>query len=96
MQNIFLCYYFSESLLENTNFSIITLPHPAHKKPAKFCLDELNKKIYDVVTFNEPYRSWFIGETVKSDGTIQILTPVNPLFLGNLNINLNQQYMIAG
>ncbi|KAJ0181326.1 hypothetical protein K1T71_003411 [Dendrolimus kikuchii] len=70
-----------ESLLENNSFSIITLPHPAHKKPSKYCLDEVNYKIYEVVTFSEPYRSWFIGETVKSDGSIQMLTPINPLFL---------------
>ncbi|KOB72288.1 Ribonuclease H2 subunit B [Operophtera brumata] len=70
-----------ESLLENSNFNIITLPHPAHGKPAKYCLDVRHKKIFEVVTFNEPHRSWFIGETVKSDGSIQMMTPVNPVFL---------------
>lgn len=72
----------SETLLENSNFNIITLPHPAHGKPAKYCLDDAHKKIYEVVTFDEPHRSWFIGETVKSDGSIKMMTLVNPVFLG--------------
>ncbi|XP_030027675.2 ribonuclease H2 subunit B [Manduca sexta] len=70
-----------DSLLENNNFSIVTLPHPAHSQPSKYCLDDNQKKIFEVVTFKEPHRSWFIGDTVKSDGSLQILTPINPLFL---------------
>lgn len=70
-----------DQLFENDSFSIVTLPHPANGKPAKFCLDDKHNKMYEVVTFNEPHRSWFIGETVKSDGSIQLVTPVNPLFL---------------
>ncbi|XP_049887154.1 ribonuclease H2 subunit B isoform X2 [Pectinophora gossypiella] len=70
-----------KSLFENDNFSIITIPHPADGRPAKYCLDNINKKIYEIVTFSEPHRSWFIGETVKSDGGLQMVTPVNPLFI---------------
>ncbi|CAG9782825.1 unnamed protein product [Diatraea saccharalis] len=70
-----------DHLFENDNFSIITLPHPANGNPAKFSLNSKLKKIYEVVTFKEPYRSWFIGETVKSNGSIHLVTPVNPLFL---------------
>lgn len=70
-----------DTLLNNSSFCIITLPHPAHGKPTKYGLDDSNKKIYEVVTFDEPHRSWFIGESVKSDGSLQIMTPVNPIFL---------------
>ncbi|CAB3220862.1 unnamed protein product [Arctia plantaginis] len=73
--------FVKDSLLLNSNFSIITLPHPGNGKPAKYCVDDENSKIYEVITFDEPYRSWFIGETVKSDGSVQILTTLNPLFL---------------
>ncbi|KAM3966848.1 ribonuclease H2 subunit B [Aphomia sociella] len=71
----------NESLFENNNFTIISLPHPAHGKPAKYCLDNKNSKIYELVNFSEPYRSWFLGDTVKSDGNLLMLTPINPLFL---------------
>lgn len=75
-------FMFSESVLANSNFNIITLPHPSHGSPTKYCLDEVNHKIYEIITFSEPYRSWFIGDTVKSDGNLLITTPINPLFLG--------------
>ncbi|RVE46904.1 hypothetical protein evm_008465 [Chilo suppressalis] len=68
-------------LFDNDNFSIVTLPHPANGNPAKFCLNEKLKKMYEVVTYEEPYRSWFIGESVKSNGNIQMVTPMNPLYL---------------
>lgn len=70
-----------DGLFENSNFNIITLPHPAHGKPAKYALDHIHNKMYELVLFSEPYRSWFIDETVKSDGNLLLLTPVNPLFL---------------
>ncbi|XP_048005452.1 ribonuclease H2 subunit B isoform X2 [Leguminivora glycinivorella] len=54
---------------------------PASRKPSKYCLDETNKKIYEVVTFNEPHRCWFTGQTVKSDASMFMLTPINPIFL---------------
>ncbi|XP_075978827.1 ribonuclease H2 subunit B [Anticarsia gemmatalis] len=73
--------FVKDSLLVNSNFSIITLPHPGTGKPAKYCLDDENNKIYEIVTFDEPHRSWFVGETVKSDGSVQMVTLVNPLFL---------------
>lgn len=83
---IMLNFIFTDSLLLNSNFNIITLPHPGTRKPAKYCVDNENNKIYEVVTFDEPYRSWFIGETVKSDGSVQIFTPLNPLFLGKVHL----------
>ncbi|XP_026484475.1 ribonuclease H2 subunit B [Vanessa tameamea] len=70
-----------ESLLNNSNFNIITLPHPAHGDPTKYCLDDVNHKMYEIVTFSEPYRSWFLEDTVKSDGSFLMMTPINPLFL---------------
>lgn len=79
---------FSESLLQNKNFSIITLPHPAYGTASKFCLDDENRNMFEVVTFGEPNRSWFIGETVKSDGSLLILTPINPTYLGKLLLKL--------
>ncbi|XP_013148485.1 PREDICTED: ribonuclease H2 subunit B [Papilio polytes] len=70
-----------ESLFENSSFSIVTLPHPAHGNLSKYCLDNVHNKMFEVVTFNEPYSSWFIGDYVKSDGSILMVTPINPLFL---------------
>ncbi|XP_063394252.1 ribonuclease H2 subunit B [Cydia fagiglandana] len=70
-----------DSLLQNPDFVIITLPNPASRKPSKYCLDEHNKKVYEVVTFSEPHRCWFTGQTVKSDASMFMLTPIHPVFL---------------
>ncbi|XP_041974445.1 ribonuclease H2 subunit B [Aricia agestis] len=70
-----------DELCKNENFSIITLPHPSHGGPSKFCVDTSNKKMYEVVTYSEPYRSWFIGESVKSNGDLLMVTPFNAVFL---------------
>lgn len=74
--------FFTESILANNKFKIITLPHPSSGSPAKYCLDDNTNKIYEIITFNEPYRSWFIEDTVKSDGSLLLATPINPVFLG--------------
>ncbi|XP_068628968.1 ribonuclease H2 subunit B isoform X2 [Battus philenor] len=58
-----------------------TLLINANGNASKFCLDNVHNKMYEVVTFSEPYRSWFIGEYVKSDGSMSMATPFNPLFL---------------
>ncbi|CAH2068924.1 unnamed protein product, partial [Iphiclides podalirius] len=70
-----------EPLFENENFSIITLPHPAHGNASKYGLDCVHNKMYEVVTFGESYRSWFLGDYVKSDGRLLMMTPINPLFV---------------
>lgn len=68
-----------DKLFRDGSFEIVTLPHPSTNKPSKYCLS--NDRIYEIMTYDEPCRSWFIGETVKSDASMQIITPVNPLFL---------------
>ncbi|VVC93038.1 unnamed protein product [Leptidea sinapis] len=68
-------------LLQNNAFTIITLPHPGHGNPVMFCLDDYNKKMHEIITFNEAYRSWFVNNSVKSDGSLIIATPFNPIYL---------------
>lgn len=77
-----------DSLFENKSFTFLTLPHPSTGIPSKYCLDNVKKKIYETVTFSEEYRSWFIGESVKSDGNLIMVTPINPLLLGNYSSHL--------
>lgn len=49
--------------------------------PAKFLINKSANKIYELQTYKEEHRSWLIGETVKSDGNIQLTTPVDPIFI---------------
>lgn len=40
-----------------------------------------NGVIYELLQFNEKHRSWFLGETVCSNGKIYISTKIDPLFV---------------
>lgn len=42
-----------------------------------------NNSVQEILTFNEGKRSWFIDESVKSDGKMHLSTPIDPIFLGN-------------
>jgi len=72
-----------EALAEasNENVKIIKLRHPKTDKGAAFLVNPSNNKIFELFSFEEEHRSWFIGSKVVSDGRIFLTTPVNPVFL---------------
>jgi len=70
----------------------ISLTHPRTKAEALFLVvdvkedepDELKTKrqfVYEILTMKEPLRSWFVDETVVSNGNLYTFTPLDPLFL---------------
>lgn len=61
---------------------IVTLRHPNTGESAVFLFSPANNSVQEVLTFNEGKRSWFIDETVKSDGKLHLSTPIDPIFLG--------------
>nr|XP_018906672.1 PREDICTED: ribonuclease H2 subunit B-like [Bemisia tabaci] len=63
------------------NLDIIELRHPSTDGPGMFLLSADNTVIQEVQTFSDDLRSWFIDETVKSDGDLFVTTPIDPLFL---------------
>lgn len=60
---------------------IVTLRHPNTGESAVFLFSPANNSVQEVLTFNEAKRSWFIDESVKSDGKMQLSTPIDPIFL---------------
>ncbi|XP_066254414.1 ribonuclease H2 subunit B [Euwallacea similis] len=60
---------------------IVTLRHPNTGESAVFLFSPANNSVQEVLTFNEAKRSWFIDETVKSDGKLHLSTPIDPIFL---------------
>ncbi|CAH1110067.1 unnamed protein product [Psylliodes chrysocephalus] len=60
---------------------IVTLRHPNTGESAVFLFSPANNSVQEVLTFNEGKRSWFIDETVKSDGKLHLSTPIDPIFL---------------
>ncbi|CAG9839716.1 unnamed protein product [Diabrotica balteata] len=60
---------------------IVTLRHPNTGESAVFLFSPANNSVQEVLTYNEGKRSWFIDETVKSDGKMHLSTPIDPIFL---------------
>uniref|UniRef100_A0A8D8FE27 Ribonuclease H2 subunit B n=1 Tax=Culex pipiens TaxID=7175 RepID=A0A8D8FE27_CULPI len=69
--------------LESTeeDLNIVTLRNPATGKSCKYLLRNENRDLYELCCFSEPNRSWFINDTVCSNGKIFFPTRVDPLFL---------------
>lgn len=62
---------------------IVTLRHPNTGESAIFLFSSANNSVQEILTFNEGKRSWFVEESVKSDGKMHLSTPIDPIFLGN-------------
>ncbi|XP_060517245.1 ribonuclease H2 subunit B [Cylas formicarius] len=60
---------------------IVTLRHPNTGESAVFLFSPANNSVQEILTFNEGKRSWFIDESIKSDGKMQLSTPIDPIFL---------------
>jgi len=70
--------------LENASdqdIKILKLKHPKTGEGAFFLYNKSMKKLFEMLSFEEDHRSWFIGSKVVSDGRIFLVTPVNPVFL---------------
>ncbi|XP_040163612.1 ribonuclease H2 subunit B [Anopheles arabiensis] len=79
-------FVFKDSLIESddASMSIVSLRNPATRNATKYLFRRSSKKacsLYEVNCFNEQHRSWFINESVCSNGKIFLPTPIDPLFL---------------
>ncbi|XP_078613682.1 ribonuclease H2 subunit B-like [Branchiostoma floridae x Branchiostoma japonicum] len=61
--------------------TFVKLLHPKTEKSAMFLFTKENQQVLEVLAFQEEFRSWFIGESVQQDGSLHMVTPVDPLFL---------------
>ncbi|KAF5295044.1 hypothetical protein FQR65_LT10597 [Abscondita terminalis] len=60
---------------------IVNLRHPSTGDAAVFLFSSANNSVQEILTFAEGKRSWFIEESVKSDGKMHLSTPIDPIFL---------------
>uniref|UniRef100_A0AAG5DD77 Ribonuclease H2 subunit B n=1 Tax=Anopheles atroparvus TaxID=41427 RepID=A0AAG5DD77_ANOAO len=81
-------FIFKDTLVDtgDASLKILSLRNPATKNSSKYLLRRNESKptqsiLYEVNCFNEQHRSWFINESVCSNGKIFIPTPIDPLFL---------------
>lgn len=64
---------------DDPDLEIINLTHPRTAAAAKFLIHE--KQLFEISTFQERYRAWFIGQSVAANGTVYMTTSIDPLFL---------------
>jgi len=67
--------------VSTNNVKIVKLRHPKSDKSSSFLVNPTNHQMFEMLSFEEDHRSWFIGSKVVSDGRIFLATPVNPVFL---------------
>lgn len=82
--------------IEGSGPSLCKLRHPRLNSGVMYLVSADCSNIFELNAFKEKYRSWFIGETVQSDGAIYFTTPVDPLFLVLpylINAGENNRYM---
>lgn len=68
---------------DGCTLDLITLKHPGTNKKSLFIFNKQNE-IQEVMTFGEPKRSWFINDSVTSNGNLYLSSPIDPLFLSNI------------
>lgn len=61
---------------------MVTLRHPNSGQASMFLFSPANNSVQEILTFSEGKKSWFIDESVKSDGKLHLSTPIDPIFLG--------------
>lgn len=62
------------------SFDIVRLRHPRNGLGATFVFSTDNSIVHEIFSFSDK-RSWFINDSVRRNGKIFFLTPVDPLFL---------------
>ncbi|XP_065645135.1 ribonuclease H2 subunit B isoform X3 [Hydra vulgaris] len=64
---------------DNQLIDFFTIPHPQNGAPCLYMFKQ--NQCFEVIKFHEKFRSWFIGNSVLKDGSLHMITQVDPLFL---------------
>ncbi|XP_053695228.1 ribonuclease H2 subunit B [Sabethes cyaneus] len=67
--------------LSDDVLEIVNLRNPATGKSSKYMLQKNEDVIWEISCFAEANRSWFVDESVHSNGKIYLPTRMDPLFL---------------
>ncbi|KAF9320254.1 hypothetical protein BG006_002834, partial [Podila minutissima] len=56
------------------------LPNPTSGLPSRYVIQD--GRLYEMqVAAAEGIRSWFVGDTIHSDGSLYMITPLDPIFM---------------
>jgi len=73
--------FMKDALFKSSSIQVIKLRHPRTQGAAMFVYNSDEKEILELMSFDEGHRSWFIGETIQSDGKLYITSPVDASYL---------------
>ncbi|XP_006874213.1 PREDICTED: ribonuclease H2 subunit B-like [Chrysochloris asiatica] len=59
----------------------VTLANPCSGEGAIYLFDMCLQQLFEIKVFKEKYHSWFINQSVQSEGHLHFATPMDPLFL---------------
>lgn len=60
---------------------LLNFRNPGTGSCSKYIFHEKTSEFFELLKFNEPFRTWFIGEIITDDGCIYLSPPIDPLFL---------------
>ncbi|CAH0557480.1 unnamed protein product [Brassicogethes aeneus] len=60
---------------------IVTLRHPNTGESAVFLFSAANNSVQEILSFSDGKRGWFVDESVKNDGKMNLSSPIDPIFL---------------
>ncbi|KAJ1974102.1 hypothetical protein H4R33_006864 [Dimargaris cristalligena] len=75
---------------EAAEFRALQLPHPSTGEPHLFYQQGPQLCELNAVAFNHE-KSWFVDNAVQSDGTLHLMTPVDPLYILLPILEINNQ-----
>lgn len=57
------------------------LRHPKTSKKSLFLLSPQTKQVMELIKYEKYYQSWMIDDHILKDGSLYMVTPVNPLYI---------------
>lgn len=64
---------------DDKDLEILSLTHPRTGAGAKFII--YGKQVYEITSFQEKFRCWFMGQSAIANGNVYMTTSIDPLFL---------------
>lgn len=77
MQTLFL---FTDYVGRN-GLQLLNFRNPGTGTCSKYIFHKKSNEFFELLKFNEPFRTWFVGEIITDDGGIYLSSPIDPLFL---------------
>ncbi|XP_037036020.1 ribonuclease H2 subunit B [Bradysia coprophila] len=73
--------FFLNDYVARRGMQLLSFRNPATGLCSKYIFHKKSNEFFELLKFNEPFRTWFVGEIVTDDGCIYLSPPVDPLFL---------------